>query len=333
MTEKSPVFDKRKKIILFTCIIQLIIISFQIYNIDKRKVIGITVSPIRSEDIIINPNQNLAHFYEPKPNSLTEFESVSFKDNFGKATINSDALNERFDYQIKKDSDTFRIITLGDSYTFGWYVNTAENYPEQLEDKLNSSLKCANIKKFEVINLGVGGYDIEYAVHRFEIRGKKYDPDLVLWLLKNDDFEQIIDYVKFQGDQNYIKISEQKKLDYYKSLGIKGDPGWYDAEQELLNKVGLSTIVKYQKGKLYSISDYFNKKLVVFSPLERSLNYQNLLLKFSQERPQTFFYNSIPWVNPPEEAFPDGHPTVEGYTKIADNLFNFLVANKIIPCN
>ena len=58
---------------------------------------------------------------------------------------------------IKKNKDTFRIITLGDSFTFGMYINTKDNWTELLEDKLNSDMGCKNISMFEVINLGVGG--------------------------------------------------------------------------------------------------------------------------------------------------------------------------------
>ena len=75
-------------------------------------------------------------------------------------------------------------MTLGDSFTFGVYVNTEDNWTELLEDKLNSIKNiCPNTDHFEVINLGVGGYDIEYAAKRYINRGKVYNPNIILLLL------------------------------------------------------------------------------------------------------------------------------------------------------
>ena len=56
--------------------------------------------------------------------------------NKGTYTINNDSLNERFNYSENKDKNTFRIITLGASYTYGLYVDTKNNWTEILEDIL-----------------------------------------------------------------------------------------------------------------------------------------------------------------------------------------------------
>ena len=332
-TQKTPGTKKTKVLILFFCLIQVILIIALINTIyTKNNTFGVSITPIHQEDIVINPDQNFANFYEPKPNSITKFETTGFTGDFGQANINSDSLNELTDYSPIKDDSTYRIITLGDSHTFGWFVNTKDNYPEQLEAKLNS-LNCPNIKKFEVINLGMGGYDLEYAAHRYEIRGQKYNPDLVLWLLKNDDFEQIVDYIRVKGDENNKKIIQEKRLDYYKSQGILGDPGWYEATQDLQNNLGMDNIVKYQEAKLYSLGSSFQKKLVIFSYLHRSTKYEDLLTKFTQSRPDTYFFNNIPELKKPEEAFPDSHPTKEGYAKITDYLLTYLTDNSLLPCN
>ena len=126
--------------------------------------------------------------------------------------INSDTFNERFDYEINKDDKTFRIITLGDSFTFGYIVDTKNNWTELLEDKLNQ-LHCANFDKIEVINLGVVGYDIQYSVERFKLRGKKYNPDLVLWLLKGDDFQEIKEIVQPKWNKMNSEWSKLSVLD------------------------------------------------------------------------------------------------------------------------
>jgi hypothetical protein len=52
-------------------------------------------------------------------------------------TFNQDGLNERYDYNTTKPDGIFRIITLGDSFTFGHFVDTKDNWTERLEDLLN----------------------------------------------------------------------------------------------------------------------------------------------------------------------------------------------------
>lgn len=318
---------------IFLVISQVIILASIGYSIfNKQKVLGTSINPISPEDVIINPHKNLQNFYEPKPGTKFNFRNANFEADFGIGTINSDSLNERFDYETAKDDRTFRIMTLGDSYTFGYFVNTPGNYPEQLEDALNKSLKCNNISKFEVINLGVGGYDIEYSLHRFDLRGKKYNPDLLLWLLKDDDFEEITDYISFVGNKTYEKISSEKKLGSYRSKGIYINPGWYEAKNNLTSKLGIDGIVKYQTTKLQEINNLYNNKLVFLAFDYTKKEYKKILQELSRKRNNTFFYGDLPSLKKPEEAFPDLHPNVKGYTIITDHIYNYLISSDIIKC-
>lgn len=332
-TVKNMRFKKTTIIILILCFFQLIIVTTLTYQIYlKTQVLGVSISPVDKNSILISPDQNLSHFYEHKPNTTFEFKSYGFEGNFGKGHINSDGLNEVVEYSVEKDKSTFRIIALGDSFTFGWFVNTSENYPEQLEKKLNS-LNCKETRKFEVLNLGVGAYDIEYAAHRFEKRGKKYNPDLVLWLVKNDDFSEIADYLFANGAKEYEKIVREGRLEYYHNLGVKNNPGWYEARQELKEKMSLREMTSYQIQKLYSFNKLYDKKLVLFTPYRILPEATENLAQFSRDRPQTWFDDSLPALHKNEEVFPDGHPTVKGYTKIANHLYDYLIKNRIIPCS
>ncbi len=154
----------------------------------QQNVLGTVVAnPLVKDNFIFPPDDELKYFYEHKPHAIQKFKPNWLAHEVVN-TINADGLNERFDYSMAKPPDTFRIMTLGDSFTFGALVNTADNYSEKLEDLLNTKLPCSKIRKFEVINLGVEGYDLEYSLHRFKIRGQKYHPDLVLWFLNYGDF-------------------------------------------------------------------------------------------------------------------------------------------------
>jgi len=134
-------------------------------------------------------------------------------------TINSDTLNDGSEYQIQKPKDTYRIMTLGDSFTFGFYVNTYDSYPETLERLLNEQ-PCNN--KFEVLNLGLPGYDIRQSLERFKRRGSKYNPDLVIWFLVGGKnvFEHQSSFLDEFGDI------------YRKEFVMYGFKGWLSEEQE-----------------------------------------------------------------------------------------------------
>lgn len=69
----------------------------------------------------------------------------------------------------------FRIIVLGDSITFGNFLDLESTYAYQLSDILNTcGMAC------EVLNFGIGGYDTLQEVALLEHRGLAYKPDLVV---------------------------------------------------------------------------------------------------------------------------------------------------------
>lgn len=94
-------------------------------------------------------------------------------------------------YSLEKAPGTFRIVVLGDSFTFGQGVKRDETFPKKLEKLLNS--KNGQIK-FEVINLGFCGLntsgELEILAERginpvtwepdYRYRGLAYKPDLIL---------------------------------------------------------------------------------------------------------------------------------------------------------
>ncbi|MGR9106723.1 MAG: SGNH/GDSL hydrolase family protein [Gammaproteobacteria bacterium] len=88
--------------------------------------------------------------------------------------INSRGCRDR-EYSLEKPEGIFRILALGDSFTFGMGVEAEDTYPKQLEEILNGKGYPV-----EVINCAVVGYDMWQ--HKVALREKAlvYHPDLVM---------------------------------------------------------------------------------------------------------------------------------------------------------
>ena len=64
-----------------------------------------------------------------------------------------------------EDSSVFRIVVLGDSFTFGFGVENDETYPNVLEDLLNQS-HASEGQRLHVLNFGVGGDSTRDEAHQ-----------------------------------------------------------------------------------------------------------------------------------------------------------------------
>jgi len=83
--------------------------------------------------------------WSPKPNyigAIVDSNGNIFNDGL---KINSVGFRDK-EYNLKKDENVFRILTLGDSNTFGWNSNLQDIYAKVLEKKLNEKSKVQEIK-------------------------------------------------------------------------------------------------------------------------------------------------------------------------------------------
>ncbi|MBI3384868.1 SGNH/GDSL hydrolase family protein [Candidatus Gottesmanbacteria bacterium] len=277
---------------------------------------------ISKENVVFTVSSQLKYFYELNPDSKEVFvpDWLGYKPNY---RVNSDTLNERFDYETLKPKGVFRIVSLGDSWTFGQLVDTKDNYSEILEDKLNK-LSCQKYQKFEVINLGVFKYDIRYEVERFKVRGQKYQPDLVIWHLNNINFQTVNEFVFKRHEQL------QKELTNVADYQI-----WIKALKDQNETLGQKNILAYQSHSLALIDDYFKKNLVIFTtpiPIGIEEKYQKLIADFVAKRPYTKFYEDTTDLGR-GMLFSDNHPNQKGHNQIAQDLFRYLTESKLIPCS
>jgi len=85
---------------------------------------------------------------------------------------------------LEKPLDTFRIVALGASTTYGFGVNAKQAYPARLQDILWRDYGYTHV---EVINGGVPGYTSFEILSNFEYRILELDPDLVIYYGARND--------------------------------------------------------------------------------------------------------------------------------------------------
>ena len=120
----------------------------------------------------------LAQIHQPSPEIGWELiPGVSSMGNTGATyTSNSKGCRDQ-EFPLQKSDGTLRILTLGDSFTFGMGVEAEDTYPKQLQQQLRQEGVTA-----EVINCGVIGHDLwQYRV-TLDRRLPEYRPDLVAGL-------------------------------------------------------------------------------------------------------------------------------------------------------
>lgn len=80
--------------------------------------------------------------------------------------------------EVEKPKDVYRIIVLGDSVTYGLFVDASQAFPARIELFLTD--KQINGKRIEVINAGVPAFTAYNELHFYEDMLKYLNPDLVI---------------------------------------------------------------------------------------------------------------------------------------------------------
>lgn len=319
----------KRRIFLYFITAQIVIIIGIVFRFTQNKPVSVNVLGISQ----IEPGliQELPNFYEPIPNSrlITDLSWMGSEYKYSILySINSSGFNQKNDLKLKKEKNIFRIATIGDSFTFGVNVNTEENYPSQLQNLLTTRCK----QKFEVINLGVGGYDFQYAVERFKLKGMKFGVDLALWLVIADDFNRLNRLTALRSEyyhQQLLASMEGRRV-------LVKDPYIYltQAQQAILSELGKDEILKEQKHYLEELSTFYKKPLVFFTFSGRvEYNQKKLLNDFVNSRLQSYYYKNISDIHSKNGVLGDFHPNKIGHKIIAEDVFNYLKKSNLISCD
>jgi lysophospholipase L1-like esterase len=295
-------------------IIQLVVIAFIGANIIKKRnnVLGKSITVLDKDTVRIGLSDRYKHYYEPVPGVYETVLPWSDESTGALSTatylINADTLNDTQDYPFEKKSDSFRIVAIGDSFTFGQYVATDKNWPSLLEDKLNKRLLCSHINNYEVLNLGVYGYDTAYEVERYRLRGRKYNPDIIIWLVTDTN----------RITEKYWGIFEKYKL------SVDALSSWEKARDIVIKEMGYDKVLAYQIDKFNELSDkYFPKRpiLIISNNDEVSKIGKNFL-----------FEDTNIFEGSKENFLPDGHFNEKGHEIFAEEVVEALNNKQLLPC-
>lgn len=271
------------------------------------------VTRIPTELLTFSSPSALAYFHEPAPSTLFH-EEEQWLPYTTEHEINADSIQSNHEYAIPKPPDTIRILSLGDSVTYGAYVNTYDTYSYQLEQLLNASSICGNEMKFEVLNLGFPGYDIAYSLQRAVTRGMKYEPDLIL--LMANEWNVIINELRIPIQQEFVD---------------RGIPLYDPHRQEntaviMTNKhidetYGREYVLEYQKKLLETFLETYTTPLVIMSYWLQN-DQKELISSTVSGYDHALFWNTLTDItNYPDLQVPDHHPNAAGHKQLAEDMF------------
>lgn len=110
------------------------------------------------------------------------------------------------EFELAKPAGTLRILALGDSTTAGNCIDDPELvYPKVLERRL---AQRGDGRRYEVLNLGVGGYHTLQEVRCLELKGLAFEPDFVCVLFCVNDF-----YANADGDVRARLVAARAHVD------------------------------------------------------------------------------------------------------------------------
>lgn len=119
-----------------------------------------------------------------------------------RVTIDSLGLRLTKPIPASKTEGKYRILCIGDSLTFGLFVDDEAAYPYLLQQRLDRLSG-----RFEVLNAGIGNISINDEVYYLEKVGLKLKPDLVILYFSPNDFQGM----------------RERVIPYYEQAQIDGD--------------------------------------------------------------------------------------------------------------
>ncbi len=294
--------------------------------------------------------------YRHKPNSHVQGMSANneFEFDYQHNSIGFRDIERTFE----KPAGTFRILALGDSFTYGAGVKIDETYPSVLEKRLQSRTG-SHPKKIEIIRAGISRAFPEVERKVLQTYGMKYHPDLIMvGFLPNDIVDTLMAEEAVHVTPSGYLMSGTTQMSAFKEWFYLHSHLWrllryklYDLKSKIAWKQKYSDSAFTQKAwnkikEEYVLINEIAKEnkmpfLLVYIPQKDSFAKsesvpEQILSNLANEN--KFYFHST--TQALKERFDrneklyypiDGHCTSLGYQTIAQSIFEFLEKNRIVP--
>jgi len=252
---------------------------------------------------------------------------------------------------LPEEESVVRVFTIGDSFTYGYGVNRNETYSYYLQLLLNNN---SMYKNFEVINIGICGYNL-FQIYEVFKEVLKYQPDIIIYGIMDNDLD-FINTVKNKGG-HYIIVSYRDEIPYvisfpFNKFFLKNSKFWRSINKVLIKVPAFRENIKYYKSNLED-SKKVLKDMYLMS-YENNISFYIFLIpnmgggssicdysKVYDEIPlfkEDFVYYNFPAdlrhytnnncskisIENSEDPSLNGHPTSEGHQLFAQLLYQFL---------
>jgi lysophospholipase L1-like esterase len=141
--------------------------------------------------------------------------------------INSEGFHQTNEVPVKRSPESFRVICLGESTTFG--TSDSSNYPIFLEEILRRQSR--NYKRYEIINAGVPGWVSDQVTLRVQHQLANFNPDAVIMYVGWNDFQSYPPMAPPPANTIFEVMYgrdawKQYAADNFKTVALAS--GWYD---------------------------------------------------------------------------------------------------------
>lgn len=267
---------------------------------------------------IMRSSDNPRILYELKPNTKINFSGAFFKLPPSTIEISSQGLRD-YEYPVRKDEGKFRIIILGDSIAFGWGVELEQGLSKRLEHSLN---KIDN--RYEVINFSIPTANTTQEVEILATRCLAYNPDLVIFVVCENDKEPLCNYyypfsfLKYSPDYIYkshfitamlgASIACMRNFNYFASAAERG---LIETDQ------AIKRLSEISKANNLKVLFYRGDKPWLRKILERHGLDRNII-------DSKINFRAEPWFVIEKR---DGHPNAAGHQMMAQEIEDYLKRN------
>jgi GDSL-like Lipase/Acylhydrolase family len=218
------------------------------------------------------------------PSNLMRFsETKGYELNPTHQEVNANGLRDR-EFPLQKPPDTFRILAIGDSFTYGDGVTQKETYVKQLEALLNQKLGNRGLR-YEVLNAGVPGYNTQQELIHFNEVGRPFDPDLILLEFTLNDAELGMFGLKnVEGSMGLMRLKQWIKANFALYSFVRGRvlawQSWHRAVESGLKGGDESVypLVQAAVGKSTAGWEHCRQSLKGFASTANALNIPILLV-------------------------------------------------------